>query len=48
MQASQDKENTMKIMAMLSNVDESEGNNRVGIENVAFLAGGLLAKRGFV
>ena len=52
MQASQDRESAMKIMAMLgiafpslSKSGESKGSNRVGIEDVAFLGGGL---RGFV
>ena len=55
MQASQDKVSAMKIMAMLtiafpslSKNDKSEGRNRVGIENIVFLGGGLLARRGFV
>ena len=55
MQASQDKKSAMKIMAMLaitcpslSKSGESEGSNVVGIENVAFLGGGLLARWGFV
>ena len=55
MQASQDKESAMKTMAMLaiafpslSKNGESEVSNRVGIENVAFLARRLLARRGFV
>lgn len=54
MQASHGKERATKIMAMLamafpimSKRGESEGSDRVGVENVAFI-GGSLAKRGFV